>query len=176
MEYVLLRERLHVFREVLASGGITSAARRLHVSQPAVSARIRELERELAVRLFSREGGGLVLTDAGRILADYASRLADVEQDALRALAELAGVQAGRLAVGASETPGHYLLIGTLGRYRALHPGVALDVLVANSATVAQRVKDGALDLGFVEGNVDDPALRRRRFRDDRLRLVVAPS
>ena len=167
----LLRARVGIFLQIAASGGVTGAARRLRVSQPAVSAQLRELERQLGVPLVDRSRRRFALTEAGQRFLASAERLRAVEEEALQELTAAKG--AGRLAVGASETPGHFLLLPALGRFHARHPAVTLDVTIGTSATVAQRVLDGVVELGFVEGPVAEAGLERRAFARDRLRLIV---
>lgn len=173
MEGSLTSGRLRVFHAVVTKGGVTRAARFLHLSQPAVSSRMRELEKQIGTVLLERGGRRFALTDAGRVLATFAVRMFEMESEAARALEDLRDVRAGRLAVGASETPGHYLLLDALGRFRTRFPAVRLVIDIANSATICDRVVDGALELGFIEGDAVPPTLERTRFRDDRLRLLV---
>lgn len=171
----LVPERLLVFHAVVESGGVTAAARRLHVSQPAVSGRIRDLERRLGVELFARGRRSPVLTEAGTRLLETVQRLLAVEQDGLASLQAIGNLEAGRLSVATSETPGHHYLLPLLARYRGLHPGIALKLDVSNSPLVLQRVVDGSHDLGFIEGDLSHPAVARNAFRRDPLRLVVSP-
>jgi DNA-binding transcriptional LysR family regulator len=165
--------RLQTFRAVVSAGSVTGAARILHVTQPAVSGALRLLEREVGADLLDRSSRRLALTEAGRVLLEHAERLLAIRDEALHAIRELGAGERGRLAVGASETPGHYLLLPFLGRFRKRHPGIALQVVVSNSPTVLQRVADGSIDVGFVEGEPGDPSLTRRLFRTDRLRLIL---
>lgn len=171
----LVPERLLVFHSVVENGGVTAAARRLHVSQPAVSARIRDLERRLGVELFARGRRAPVLTEAGTQLLETVRRLLAVEQEGLAAILAIGNLEAGRLSVATSETPGHHYLLPLLARFRALHPGIALKLDVSNSPLVLQRVVDGSHDLGFIEGDLSHPAVARDAFRRDPLRLVVSP-
>lgn len=173
MEGSLTSGRLRVFHAVVTKGGVTRAARFLHLSQPAVSSRMRELEKQIGTVLLERGGRRFALTDAGRVLAKYAARMFELESEATRAIEDLRDVRAGRLAVGASETPGHYLLLDALGRFRSRFPAVRLAIDIANSATICNRVADGALELGFIEGDAVPPTLERTRFHDDRLCLLI---
>ena len=171
----LVPERLLVFHEVVRCGGVSAAARRLHVSQPAVSGRIRDLERRLGIDLFARERRTTRLTDAGTRLLRTVERLLAVEREGLASIHALEDLSAGQLSVAASETPAHYYLLPLLARFRRLYPGVALKLDVSNSPAVVQRVVDGSHDLGFIEGDLSHPELVRTPFRKDPLRLVVSP-
>lgn len=176
MEGPLTLARLEVFRAVVEARSLTGAARRLHVSQPAISAQLRELERGLGLPLVERAGRHFALTEAGRTLAEHGARILDLEEETRRAVARIRGVETGRLAVGASETPGHYMLLEHLGEFQRLYPDIALRVDIAASAEIARRVVDGTLELGLIEAVIDDPALLRSRYVDDDLVLILAPD
>jgi molybdate transport repressor ModE-like protein len=108
--YIMNRNHLALFHAVAQAGGISRGAERLHVSQPAVSKQIKELEDALGIRLLERLPRGSRLTDGGKLLAQYVQRMAVVEEETARAIEEFRGLKRGRLAVGASTTIGAYLL------------------------------------------------------------------
>ena len=169
---------LAAFRAVAAAGGFVKAAECLGVSQPAVSAQVRELERDVKAKLFDRTPRGARLTAAGDLLLQYAERLAALEADARDALADLSAVRRGRLAVGASTTVGVYLLPGVLGRFREAHPDVRLEPFVGNTDAVQRRLLDGTLDLGLTEGDApaDADGLTVRVFARDELVVIAPPT
>ena len=117
------RNHLALFQSVAKAGSISGGAVLSHVSQPAVSKQIAELEDALAVRLFDRMPRGCKLTEAGTILADYADRILEIETDAIRALEEYRGLKRGRLAIGASLTIGAYLSAWDYRRVSSALPG-----------------------------------------------------
>ena len=143
---------LRVFHAAAEAGGITAGAARLNLSQPAASREIKELESRLAVALLDRSSRGMMLTEAGRELLDYAQRIFALEQAAEARLRDLAGLKGGRLVLGASNTIGNHLLPPLLARFAALYPGIEITLLVSNSQQVRQRLDDDQLNLGFVEG------------------------
>ena len=102
--------RLTVFLAVARQLSFRGAAASLHLSQPAVSKHIQKLEAELALALFERRGSRVALTEAGQMLQDYGERVAALTGEMRRALGELQGLQRGALRIGASTTPGLYLL------------------------------------------------------------------
>ena len=167
--------RLSVFSAVVRHQSFSRAAEALHLSQPAVSKHIRQLEAELGVQLLHRRGNRVELTDAGRILADYAQRVSVLTEEVRRVLGELEGLQRGYLRVGASTTPGLYLLPQVLARFQEKYPGVEATLTIANSADITRRVLNGEVDLGFVGVPTEAPGLQVRPFAEDEIVLIVPP-
>lgn len=165
--------QLRIFAEVADAGSITRAARRLKVSQPAVSKQISELEERLGVMLFDRGARGVQLTQAGRALEAHARRIFAVEKAAEDELAEMAGLTRGRLSIGASTTIGSYLIPAVFGRFRRLHPSVKLELEIANTAVIQAALLEGRLDLGLTEGFVPSTALSVEHVASDEMVLVV---
>ncbi|HLB48230.1 MAG TPA: selenium metabolism-associated LysR family transcriptional regulator [Anaerolineales bacterium] len=166
-------QRLTVFQAVARRLSFSRAADELNLSQPAVSKHIQLLEAELGVRLLHRVGRRVELTDAGHIVADYAQRVSGLTEDMRRVLGELEGLQRGYLRLGASTTPGLYLLPETLARFRMRYPGVETTLAITNSADVTRRVRAGELDLGFVGAPAEAPGLQVRAFEGDEIVLIV---
>ena len=168
--------RLTVFQAVARRLSFSQAADDLHLSQPAVSQHIRQLEAELGVKLFQRAGNRVELTDAGRILADYAGRVATLSEEVRRVLSEMAGLKRGFLRLAASSTPGLYLLPEALARFGQRYPGIEVSLWLGNSGTVAQQVLQGAADLGFVGLRPELPGLQVRPFVEDQIVLATPPG
>jgi len=143
---------LSLFRAVAEAGGFSRAAERIHVSQPAISMQVGELEAHLGLILFHRSRRGVKLTAAGQLLLGYAQRLDALVVEAERAMAEVKGVCRGRLSIGASTTIGVYLLPDLLGEYRRQFPDIELRFDVANTEDIERRLADGTLDAGLTEG------------------------
>jgi len=168
--------RLAVFQAVARRLSFSQAADDLHLSQPAVSKHIRNLEAELGVTLFHRPGNRVELTDAGRFLADYAGRVSELTEEVRRVLAEIGQMRRGNLRLAASGTPGLYLLPMALARYAQRYPGIEITLQLANSREVAQRVLRGAVDLGFVGASLDLPGLQIRPLIEDQVVLITPPG
>jgi DNA-binding transcriptional LysR family regulator len=167
---------LSVFHGVAKAGSVNAAAQLLHTSQPAVSRELRTLEARLGMPLFDRLPRGMRLTEAGRVLLNYAERIFGLEQAAERALRELADLEGGELAIGASNTIGMYLLPPVVASFHVRFPKINLDLHIGNTQEIARGVLDSSFALGFVEGRVKDEALEAKEFRRDRIVAVVAPS
>jgi DNA-binding transcriptional LysR family regulator len=172
---------LEVFVTVAGTGSFNAAAGVLGVSQQAVSARIAAVERQSGVTLLRRTPRGSVLTPAGMVVSEWASRVLAVAAEMDAGLTALRSDARTTLRVAASLTIAEYLLPGWLvalqsGRARHHEPPVAVELSVVNSSAVAAQVGAGEGDLGFVEGPTPPRGLRHRIVARDRLVVVVAPA
>lgn len=145
--------QLEVFLAIVRARSYRQAAEALHASQPALSQHIRELEGELGVRLFDRLTRGVILTEAGRLLEERAKRVFATLTDVRDVLGELEGLQRGSLLVGASTTPGIYVLPAIIGAFRRRHPGIDLQLRIANSRAIEDAIRAHEVDLGVVGGH-----------------------
>jgi DNA-binding transcriptional LysR family regulator len=149
--------QFEVFLAVARAKSFRGAAEALHLSQPALSQHVAELERELGARLFDRLRRSVALTEAGRILEDHALRLFATLTSAREAIAELGGLKRGSLLVGASTTPGIYVLPAVVASFQRRHPGIALSLQIGNSAVIEERIRGNEIDLGVVGGHALRP-------------------
>jgi len=170
------RNHLAAFHAVARAGSISRGAEQLMTSQPAVSRQVADLEAELGVTLFDRLPRGVRLTDAGGVLAEFAHRMAVLEQEADRAIRELRGLARGRLAIGASTTIAAYVLPPVFGEFHRRHPRVELSMEVANSDVIERKLLDGELDLGLTGIGTTRAELEAQPFATDDLAVVAAPS
>ncbi|GID92500.1 LysR family transcriptional regulator [Amorphoplanes digitatis] len=158
----------------LGSVGRAAAAHR--ISQPAASARLRELERRLGLTLLHRSPRGSTLTGTGALVADWARAAVDAADALAAGAAALRTSHESRLAVAASQTVAEYLLPAWLVALRSGHPGLSVTLRAANSAEVAAAVLAGEVELGFVEGPDVPAGLHAEAVAADRLVVVVAPG
>jgi len=149
---ITLRQ-FEVFLAVARAGSFRAAAEVLHLSQPALSQHVAELERALGARLFDRLGRRIALTEAGRILEEHAQRVFATLASARETVAELEGLKRGSLLIGASTTPGIYVLPYLAARFQKQYPGITLRVQIANSAHIEEQIRANELDLGVVGGH-----------------------
>jgi DNA-binding transcriptional LysR family regulator len=169
--------QFEVFLAVARARSFRRAAEALHLSQPALSQHVRELEANLEARLFDRLGRAVHLTEAGRILEEHATRLFATLTDARRAIADLRGLERGTLAIGASTTPGIYVLPRVLGVFRQRYPAIAVTLQLGNSEQIAALVRAGELDLGVVgDGGTRAAEASLAARVEDELVLVVSPA
>lgn len=174
-EYGLNLHHLELFHIVVQEGGVTRAAERMGVSQPAVSKQIRELEDRAGMALLERLPRGIRPTEAGEALDAHAVELFAVRDRASQALRDRLDRKAGRLSVGASRTIGTYLLPGLLARFRGANAGVEIRVEIGNTAQVETLLREGRIELGLVEGETVE-GLPHGRFGVDELVPVASPG
>jgi DNA-binding transcriptional LysR family regulator len=169
-------EQLRIFVAVADKEHVTRAAKELNLTQSATSAAIAALEGRYGIKLFDRVGRGIVLTHTGRTFLTEARAVLARARAAEQTLHDLAGLKAGKLAISASQTVAGYWLPPRLQSFQAAYPGIGLSVRIANTETVAGDVRDGVADIGFIEGEIDEPALSVRRVDGDTLVAVVGPK
>jgi DNA-binding transcriptional LysR family regulator len=169
-------DQLRVFVAVAERGHLTQAADALALTPSAVSASIRALEERYDTPLFDRVGRRIELNGAGRVFLEEARATLARAGAAERALAELAGLQRGTLALQASQTIASYWLPPLLVRFRQDYPHVDVRLEVGNTLSVADAVRAGTADMGFVEGEVADAALDAVPVGADSMAVVVAPG
>jgi DNA-binding transcriptional LysR family regulator len=168
--------RLQVFHAVAKHLSFTKAAEALFMTQPAVTFQIKQLEEHFNTRLFERGHGQISLTDAGRVVLEYAERILGLSSEMEARLKDMTGQVAGLLLIGSSMTIAEYLLPQVLGEFSARFPGVAPRLLVANSEQVQNQVVEHSLDVGFIESDSQLPALITEVACEDELLVVCAPS
>lgn len=169
-------KHLRLFHAVAEAGSVSAAAGRLHISQPAVTRQLKDFEARLGTVLFHRLPRGMRTTEAGALLQDYARRIFALEREAERGLGELDSLEAGELAVGASTTIGDYLLPPIIATFRQRYPRVILNIEIANTERIEQRLDTWQLMLGFTEGPSAHPALRADVILQDELLPVVGAA
>jgi DNA-binding transcriptional LysR family regulator len=146
--------QFEVFLAVAGERSFSRAAKKIHSSQPTLSEHVAELERELGKKLFFRRSREVTLTEAGRVFEEYAGRVVSAVEGARQAIAELDGLSHGSLLIGASTTPGLYVMPEIIAAFRARYPRIELKLQIANSQIIEERVKERELDLGIVGDDV----------------------
>ncbi len=169
-------EQLRIFVAAAEREHVTQAARDLNLTQSAVSAAIAALEARYAVKLFDRVGRRIVLTQAGHVFVKEARDVLARAGEAEAALSDLAGLKRGTLALAASQTVGNYWLPPRALEFRTAYPGIALNVRIGATSFVAEQVREGLADLGFVEAEIDDPLLTAVPMPGDELIAVAGPA
>jgi DNA-binding transcriptional LysR family regulator len=149
MAYPTLRQ-LMTFLSAVDSGSVTSAAKLLHLSQPAASQQLRDLERVLGVRLLDRAKGKIIPTRAGEAILAAARRTQSAAEDIVAAAAEFRDGEAGRVRLGTGATACTYLLPDILARVKRRMPRLEVTVATGNTGDMLDRLEAGALDVALV--------------------------
>jgi DNA-binding transcriptional LysR family regulator len=165
---------LAVFEAVASERSFSRAARRLHRTQPAVSQAVRRLEDELGERLFDRASRDGTMTEAGRLLREYAARLLGLAAEAEVAVRELQEVRKGRVVLGANEAAVHSLL-PSLSAFTRAHPGIVVDVRRVPSRQMAAAVLDRTVDFGVLTFQPSGRGIQALPLGSDEIVLLTAP-
>jgi DNA-binding transcriptional LysR family regulator len=169
-------EQLRIFVAVAECEHVTRAAQALNLTQSATSAAVAALEERHGVKLFDRIGRRIALTAAGRAFLGEAKAILLRTLAAEQALADLAGLKTGELALAASQTIGSYWLPPRIVQFRAAYPGLTIKLRIGNTQKVASLASAGDVDLAFAEGGVSDPAFTVTPIGGDELVIVAAPK
>ncbi len=167
--------QIDTFLTVAMEGSFSRAGKKLLRTQPAVSLALKRLETELGEKLIDRSSKDLVLTDAGRVVLDYARRFYNARRDLRNALAELRDKQAGKLTIGANESTALYL-ITHIEEFRRRYPKVKVEIRRSLSSHIPEEVLAGALDMGAISYQPGPTEIASTVLYNDALVLVAAPE
>jgi len=162
---------LHIFRAVVHEGGVTRAAARLNRVQSNVTTRVRQLEQDLGVELFIREGKRLHLSPTGKLLLDYADRLIDLAQEARDAVHD--GEPRGLLRLGAMESTAAVRLPEPLSAFHRRYPQVKLELQTRQIGQLSTAVLAGELDAALVAEPIADAPFEKAVVYDEELAIVA---
>jgi DNA-binding transcriptional LysR family regulator len=165
---------LSIFRSVVRAGGITRAAEKLNRVQSNVTTRIRQLEADLGVQLFIREGKKLHLSPEGKLLLDYADRLLDLAQEAREAVHD--AKPRGLLRLGTMESTAAMRLPVPMNAYLGRYPDVTLELRTGNTQMLASAVLAGDLDAALLSEPVADAPFEKVPIYDEELVIVAAAN
>lgn len=172
MHYTL--RQIEVFLATAHFENVTQAARSLAMSQSAASSALKDLEQNFNVQLFDRAGKRLQLNELGKSLRPRAESLLAQARELERSLSRHNEV--GEIKVGATLTIGNYLVVPIMASFMSIHPGSRVVLTVENTAAIAQRVHNFELDMGIIEGELQDADLEVIPWRDDELSIFCRPD
>ena len=167
---------LRAFAVVVRLGGVGVAARALEVTQPAISRTIRELEAQVGLRLLERNAEGIVPTDAGRELYEYAQAIVASERAAIEAMSAVRGLERGTIHIGASTTIATYVLPPLIGVFMREHPAIQVRLSAVHTRRLLPMVKDDEVDIALAEAPVVDPGVIVARWMMDEMVVIAAPT
>lgn len=168
--------RLKVFHTVARLLSFTKAAEELHMTQPAVTFQVRQLEEYFNTRLFDRTHNKVNLTPAGERVSEFAERIFDLYEEMENRVRDLTGEISGALTIGASTTIAEYMLPALLGEFKNRYPDINLRLKVSNSEGIVSMVEHNVIDLGVVESPVNNKNLIVEVCHNDQLVVVAAPD
>jgi len=168
--------RLQVFHTVARLLSFTKAAESLHMTQPAVTFQVRQLEEYFNTRLFDRTHNRINLTEAGKRVFEYADQIFDLYAKMENAVRDLTGEISGILIIGASTTIAEYMLPALLGDFKREYQDINVHLKVSNSDGIVSMVENNDIDLGIVEAPVMNKNLVVETCRSDRLVAIVPPQ
>ncbi len=168
--------RLQVFHTVARLLSFTKAAESLHMTQPAVTFQVRQLEEHFNTRLFDRTHNRISLTEAGKRVYGYADRIFELYGEMENAVREMTGEISGVVMIGASTTIAEYMLPALLGDFKVKYPDVNVHLKVSNTEGIVSMVENNVIDLGVVEAPVQNKNLVVDVCRKDELVAIVPPA
>ncbi len=164
--------RLQVFHTVAKVMSFTKAAETLHMTQPAVTFQVKQLEDFFNTRLFDRTHNKITLTDAGKVVYDYSDQILELYEKMNSDVRELTGEVTGTLVVGASTTIAEYMLPSLLGAFKKQYEDVNIRLQVGNTDAIVSMVENNMIDLGLVEAPVHNKNLEVDVCRIDEMQLI----
>jgi DNA-binding transcriptional LysR family regulator len=171
----MLLSQVQAFVAVAREGSVSRAAEQLFLTQPALTARLQGLERELGASLFMRTSRGMRLSEAGHAFLPYAVRALETLADGRRQVDALERGGGGQLALGAAPAVSTYVLPLVLKRFAMTHPRIAVSVKTGHSEEVLALVLNEQVDVGLVRA-LRHPEIESTLLYEDRLVLVVMPD
>ncbi len=167
-------DHLKTYIEVVTLGNFSEVAKKLGISQPAVSFQIQKLEQDLGVRLIDRRQKKLTLTEPGKRLLSFAQKVQDEYSSLMEDMNQLRDDVIGNLLITASTIPGDFILPQILSEFKRLHSSVQIQVAVSDSGQVIEDVENGNYDVGFCGIMPENKEMDVIRIAEDEIVLIVA--
>ena len=170
--------QLRIFYAAARHRSFSRAAEALEISQPSVSIQVRELEKTLSMPLFHRRNRGIRLTEAGETVYGYVHRIFSLSSEMQEAIQDIQGLGVGHLTLGASTTPGEYILPVAIGRFRQQYPGVQVELKISNTRSIVSQILQRELDLGMIGSQLEGGGeeLETSTYAMDEIVLVTSPN
>lgn len=165
--------RLKVFHTVASRLSFTKASEELHISQPAVTKHIKEIEVQLSTKLFDRKGTSIQLTQSGKILYEYAEKIRNIYRDMEFEISQINQQHKGKLIIGASTTVAQYILPEILAKFNAYYKDIKIELLTGNTEAISALLKEEKIDLGIIEGESQSSYFDYKTFKPDEIVLAA---
>ena len=164
---------LKAFYVTVQLNSISKAARELHLTQPGLSMQIQSLERDLEVTLLNRSNKGVELTEAGKVVFDYANTILSMQDNIERDLENLK-INKKDLIIGSCKAVGEYALPCSIYIYKQDYQDVDINYNVANTETVLEKLSDRTINIGILHSNMKRKGIKTEKVTSDRLLLVTS--
>ncbi|WP_313092334.1 LysR substrate-binding domain-containing protein [Chryseobacterium flavum] len=165
--------RLKVFHTVASRLSFTKASEELHISQPAVTKHIKEIESQLSTKLFDRKGTSIQLTQSGKILYEYAEKIRNLYRDLEFEISQINHQHKGKLIIGASTTIAQYILPEMLAKFNNYYKDIKIELLTGNTESISALLKEEKIDLGIIEGESQSSYFEYKPFKPDEIVLAA---
>lgn len=168
-----MNQLFHVFVTVVEKGNFTRAADELHMTQPAVSQYIQNLERLVGAKLLDRTNKYVKLNKAGDIVFHHAKEILGLHTRMQNLVDDLLKIASGNLSIGSSYTFGEYVLPHLIAKLKKQYPMITPTVTIGNTHEIAERVLGHQLDIGILEGDFFHQKLYIEAFAEDSMYVIV---
>jgi DNA-binding transcriptional LysR family regulator len=168
--------QLTSFCAVVDTQSFTKAGKKVHRTQSTISAQIAHLEEMYGGELLERLSDGVVPTQTGRLLYDYAKRIIALADESIERITELEHTVLGELVVGASTIPGTYILPRLISNFTKDFPDVVVSIQVSNSRTVLNNILNKTVEVGAVGQKISNPRIEYITLATDSIDLIVPPK
>lgn len=165
-------KQIQYFIAIAENFGISAAAARIHIAQPALSAQLAKLEDELGVKLFTRHRRGVTLTEAGEVFLEHAYKVSAEVESARKAVLSVASAPRGQVTLGLPVTTSIIMTVPIVERVRALYPDISLRIVDGMSCDVYSWLLEGRLDLAILYGADRPPPIKTKLIVTDELYLI----
>lgn len=165
--------KLKVFKKVAEKLSFTKAAQELFISQPAVTKNINTIEKELNIKLFERKGNHIELTDAGKILLNYAKKIDSLYKNMDFEISALREEQKGKLRIGSSTTITQYVMPPLMSNFKSKFKDLTIKVINGNTEQIENALRKNEIDLGIIEGHSKHREFHYLQFLEDEIVLTV---
>lgn len=168
--------QLRIFFESAKQLSFSKAAKRLYISQPAVSSQIKSLEAMLRQQLFTKVGRKMFLTEPGKVLLGYASKIFELETEAEKALNEIKEIRKGTLHVGTTKTYARYLMPNYISTFHAMYPGISIHLTEGSSLEMVQSLFQMKNEIAIVASTNYPKSSNKIPLGHEEILLVVRPD
>ena len=167
--------KFEIFYEVAKELNMTKAAKKLYISQSAISQAILEMENILGIKLFNRIGKKLHLTNEGKLFLNYVRRILNIYNESVQVVKDINKLEKGVLKIGASTTIGIYVMPKIIKNFLKIHKNIDISIKIENTQNISEMILENKIDLAFVEGPVHFEEIIVENFWEDEL-VFIAPS